>query len=560
MSESDSDSSYGPILWSRRKKAVNFADHHAIIKGGRNPDGFNSQSHMYIRVGGGYRHSYLYLKAIADELERELEMRRRELAGIAEGGMRAVRTYIRTKSGRLIERIIFMNEADFRAFQEAIASGLDEKSILAKYLSKTEVEGLESYEKDEQVAIKTYVRTKSGRLIERIVYISKSDFDAINRGELDANALLHKRMGLKEGETIEGFQEEKMHYIIAKVRTKSGRLIEKRIAITDEDYRRLKETGDLNAILGKYATLDDDATFESWDKMDKPAALKRMKIMVRTKSGRLVEKTIVMTEAEYEEFLKAGGDAAALQKFVPDGQIESWEKASTLYEGSDCEDANAGDILVDADGNVYEVVVDPVTGKKMKKMIKAAGQVFRTKSGRIITQAEIEKRNNAKRGKRDVNSESDYSYKSVYSAGGTRHVRRKKKNQDGTYQDSESYHSDQDEEGMARRRARRRQRKHGPDSANSYYSVVSAGGTRHVRRKKRNPDGTYGDSESYHSDDSLIFNKAAKALNAERKAKQQKSKQYGGEDSEHSYYSDYSVGGTRKVNRRWVDFFQDRVI
>ena len=60
----------------------------------------------------------------------------------------------------------------------------------------------------------------------------------------------------------------------------------------------------------------------------------------------------------------------------------------------------------------------------------------------------------------------------------------------------------QDEEGAARRRRRRRQRDHGPDSAHSYYSVVSEGGTRHVRRRRKRGDGTYSSSESYHSDDS----------------------------------------------------------
>lgn len=142
---------------------------------------------------------------------------------------------------------------------------------------------------------------------------------------------------------------------------------------------------------------------------------------------------------------------------------------------------------------------------------------------------------------------SDYSYRSVYSAGGTRHVMRRKKNADGTYGEEESYHSSQDEDGAARRRRRRRARKHGPDSAHSYYSVVSAGGTRHVRRRKKNPDGTYGDSESYHSEDSAIFAAAEKAI----KNKQKKMKErHHGSDSEHSYFSEVSAGGTRYRKRR----------
>ena len=66
-----------------------------------------------------------------------------------------------------------------------------------------------------------------------------------------------------------------------------------------------------------------------------------VKAMVRTKSGRLVEKTILMTEAEYKEFLATGGDTNFLKKFMdmnPDDVIENWEKASTVYSaGSDDE-------------------------------------------------------------------------------------------------------------------------------------------------------------------------------------------------------------------------------
>ena len=48
------------------------------------------------------------------------------------------------------------------------------------------------------------------------------------------------------------------------------------------------------------------------------------------------------------------------------------------------------------------------------------------------------------------------------------------------------------------------------DSAHSYYSVTSEGGTRHVRRKKKNPDGTYEDSESYSSEGEKKYEKAVK--------------------------------------------------
>ena len=56
-----------------------------------------------------------------------------------------------------------------------------------QYLTAEEAAGLESWDKDEVVAIKTYVRTKSGRLEERLIYVSKDDYDAIKEGRADAS-------------------------------------------------------------------------------------------------------------------------------------------------------------------------------------------------------------------------------------------------------------------------------------------------------------------------------------------------------------------------------------
>ena len=49
--------------------------------------------------------------------------------------------------------------------------------------------------------------------------------------------------------------------------------------------------------------------------------------------------------------------------------------------------------------------------------------------------------------------------RSIVSAGGTRHVKRRRKRADGTYSDEESYHSDMDVEGKKRRQKRRGERK-----------------------------------------------------------------------------------------------------
>ncbi|XP_052065786.1 uncharacterized protein LOC127705470 isoform X1 [Mytilus californianus] len=585
------------------------------------------ESHKYIRVGGGYRHGYWYVKTLLEELElqrqREL-IRQQRLQAIKEKEVKAIKTYIRTKSGRLIEKIIFLSEEDYEAFK----AGKNVADILSKYLSKDEAAGLESWDKDEVKAIKTYVRTKSGRLIEKVVYVSKSDYDAITSGQADAKDLLKKYAG--EGEVIEGWDEAKMKTIKTYVRTKSGRLIEKTIMISQEDYDAMIRDGkNPNDILKKYLSLDDGEQFESWTSAEPMKAIKTMvrtksgrliektvyvsaedydklvagggdmneilgkymndddgkiegwekapsnpmkvvKTYIRTKSGRLIEKQILLTEEEFRKFQESGGDPNFLKQFIKleAGEvIDSWEKASTVYSaGSDVRNAKEGQRIVGKDGEIYEVVVDPITGKKYKKRVggkesdidSGFASMQKGKKGKGGKEETAEERKKRKQGGRDAGSDSDYSYRSVVSAGGTRHVRRRRKHADGTYSDSESYHSDADPEGAARRRRRRREREH-QNSAHSYYSVTSEGGTRTVRRKKKNADGTYGDSESYHSEDS---HKEGGGL-AERKKKQKEKtereeaekrrkarKERHGSGSDHSYFSETSEGGTRTLKRK----------
>lgn len=580
------------------------------------------ESHKYIRVGGGYRHGYWYVKCLLEELElqrqRELIMKQR-LESIREKQMKAIKTYIRTKSGRIIEKIIFLSEEDYEAFKE----GKNVEELLKKYLSKDEAKGLQSWDKDEVKAIKTMVRTKSGRLIEKLVYVSKEDYDAITAGKVDAKELLKKYA--KDGEVIEGWKEAAMKTIKTYVRTKSGRLIEKTIMISQEDYdAMIKEGKNPDDILKKYITLEegqqleswksaepmkaiktkirtksgriiektiyvsaddydkmmagggdpneilkkymgeDEGTIEGWSKAD-PTPMKVVKTYVRTKSGRLIEKVIMLTEDEYKQFVEAGGDPEFLKKFIQleKGEvIDSWEKASTVYSGgSDHEmiqKAKVGERIVGKDGAVYEIVVDPLTGKKYKKKIESdvdsgiasmqkgkKGRKGKGGKGGFDSDEETpEERRRRKAGNRDPDSGgSAYSYRSVVSAGGTRHVRRRRKREDGTYSDSASYHSSQDEEGQARRRRRRRERKHGPDSANSYYSVVSEGGTRHVKRRRKRGDGTYSRSVSYHSSDS---GKEGGRLADKKKKKRREH----GPDSDYSYESEVSAGGTRTRKRK----------
>lgn len=72
-----------------------------------------------------------------------------------------------------------------------------------------------------------------------------------------------------------------------------------------------------------------------------------------------------------------------------------------------------------------------------------------------------------------------------------------------------------------------------------------------MRRRKRE-DGTYSDPESYHSADSFeAGGRMADKKKKEKEKKEKKTKQNrGGEDSDHSYYSETSEGGTRRTLRK----------
>lgn len=62
-------------------------------------------------------------------------------------------------------------------------------------------------------AIKTYVRTKSGRLKEKLVYVSKSDYDKIKSGQIDSDQVmdvLRKYVKTEDGEQLDGWGEAEM--------------------------------------------------------------------------------------------------------------------------------------------------------------------------------------------------------------------------------------------------------------------------------------------------------------------------------------------------------------
>lgn len=64
--------------------------------------------------------------------------------------------------------------------------------------------------------IKTFVRTKSGRLKEKMVYVSKSDYDKMKQGGMDAAEMmkvLKKYVKPEDGEKIDGWGEAEMKQV-----------------------------------------------------------------------------------------------------------------------------------------------------------------------------------------------------------------------------------------------------------------------------------------------------------------------------------------------------------
>lgn len=123
-----------------------------------------------------------------------------------------------------------MSEDDYQNF--VMAGGKGAEDIIKKYLSKEEANNLVSFDREEQKAITTWIRTKSGRRIAKTVYVSKAEYEAIKEGRVDANAILRKYVKTEDGETLDGWGEAVMKTIKTYVRTKSGRLVEKTIVVT----------------------------------------------------------------------------------------------------------------------------------------------------------------------------------------------------------------------------------------------------------------------------------------------------------------------------------------
>ena len=70
--------------------------------------------------------------------------------------VKAIKTYIRTKSGRLVERMVFVSAEDYEKMQKGDKSLAEQ--LLKKYLSADDAKNLQSWDKEEQRAIKVMIR------------------------------------------------------------------------------------------------------------------------------------------------------------------------------------------------------------------------------------------------------------------------------------------------------------------------------------------------------------------------------------------------------------------
>ena len=77
-----------------------------------------------------------------------------QVEGWEETKFKAIKTFVRTKSGRLIEKVVMVNQEDYDKMMELKKQGKDPNSILEKYLNLEEGQKLEGWEKKESAPMK----------------------------------------------------------------------------------------------------------------------------------------------------------------------------------------------------------------------------------------------------------------------------------------------------------------------------------------------------------------------------------------------------------------------
>ncbi|XP_038068901.1 trichohyalin-like [Patiria miniata] len=123
------------------------------------------ERHKYLRVGGGFRHSYWYIKQTMDVIEAEHrkvaeEVRQRYMAELASKARQAqsrrrIKTYVRGADGKLVSRYCFVTEEEFQEMKKDV-------KLARKILGVAEDEELEDWVSSKR----KYVVDEKGEIVQ----------------------------------------------------------------------------------------------------------------------------------------------------------------------------------------------------------------------------------------------------------------------------------------------------------------------------------------------------------------------------------------------------------
>ncbi|XP_070572862.1 trichohyalin-like [Ptychodera flava] len=169
------------------------------------------EKHKYLRIGGGFRHSYWYIRGILDVIEEEqrlaaeeamrkyqeeqerLEEERRQ----REVPKRRVKTYVRTKSGRKIKQYHYFTEDEYKEFKK------DDKTA-RKMLGLGENEELMDWTTTRGV----YVQSDTGEFIKARKRKGEDGLPYLDYGQYDDDIAIakgkhHRRRRYSDSDSIE---------------------------------------------------------------------------------------------------------------------------------------------------------------------------------------------------------------------------------------------------------------------------------------------------------------------------------------------------------------------
>ncbi|CAH1801738.1 unnamed protein product [Owenia fusiformis] len=350
------------------------------------------QTGRYKRVGGGFKPGSAYFRHLVETMERqkvEKIKRTSRMEAIKETNVKPMRVFIRTSSSdtnssdpdKLDEKIVFLSVNDYCHVQD---DDMDIKDILKPYLTNSELSNFSKIEKEEIKPVRSFIRTKSGKMIERIIYIPSTVYSGLINGTMDAKSAISPHTKLSDGESLDGWGAAQLKTIKVRLRTRTGEIIERTVLMSFTDYKLVLE-GDATAedILRLYISIDIGTVVEDFKKCPSPT-LRELTVTVGTTGEGIHDKSIILTDYELNGLYEQGNyneeSFRKLFKLRPEQVIVDYDEPDTVYNTSDDEIEEAiekrkeetGDPVpvisrVGKDGYVYDYFKDPVTGKLFKK-------------------------------------------------------------------------------------------------------------------------------------------------------------------------------------------------